>query len=163
MGSVPLETAKSPKIIHRPDPCIIFRSASRAVTHLYDLVLSPTGMKSTQFIMLLAIAENTEIAQWELARLYSVSVETLSRRLAALRKSGLVEMRLGPSHNERLYRLTEKGQQKLQEAIPYWIRAQERFLQIAGASNWQLALEMAQESILAAHEAEMAKLQNHVI
>jgi DNA-binding MarR family transcriptional regulator len=158
-----LEAAKSAKIIHMPDPCMIFRSASRAVTHLYDLVLSPTGMKSTQFIILFAIAERSEIAQWEMARLYSVSIETLSRRLGALRKSGLVEMRLGPSHNERLYRLTKKGQQKLQEAIPYWIRAQERFLQIAGASNWQLALEMAQESILAAHAAEKARLPNQVI
>jgi hypothetical protein len=84
------ENANDGNSIQIPDP-ILFRCASRAVTHLYDLVLAPTGMKSTQFIILHAIYEKSEIAQWELAKTYSISVEALSRRLAALRKSGHVE------------------------------------------------------------------------
>jgi DNA-binding MarR family transcriptional regulator len=132
------------------------------VTHLYDLVLAPVGMKSTQFIILHAISDKTEVAQWELAQIYSVSVEALSRRLAGLRRSGMVEMRVGPNHNERLYKLTEKGRQKLQDAIPHWTRAQQRFLQIAGASNWELILKAAQDSIITAHGAETVRLSNKV-
>ena len=33
-------------------PCIAMRRASQAVTNLYDLVLSPIGLKATQFITL---------------------------------------------------------------------------------------------------------------
>lgn len=149
-----------PELIHLPDPCITFRTASRAITHLYDLVLAPTRIKSTQFIILYAISEKTEIAQWELSKTYSISVETLSRRLAALRKSGLVEMRLGPNHNERLYKLTEAGRMKLLAAVPYWNRAQERFLQVAGLSNWDVTLKAAEKAVIAAHQAETAKLKN---
>ena len=75
---------------HLQGPCAALRRASRAVTHLYDLVLSPTGLKVTQFIVLRAIAEKGEIAQWRLAEEHGIADETLSRRLATLRKSGLV-------------------------------------------------------------------------
>jgi DNA-binding MarR family transcriptional regulator len=154
------ENANDGNSIQIPDPCILFRSASRAVTHLYDLVLAPTGMKSTQFIILHAIYEKSEIAQWELAKTYSISVEALSRRLAALRKSGHVEMRCGPIRNEHLYKLTDKGRRIVQAAIPYWARAQERFRQLSGANNWDLMLKAAQATVEIAHEAEMAKLPN---
>jgi|SRR6185437_15877620 len=51
------ENANDGNSIQIPDLCILFRCASRAVTHLYDLVLAPTGMKSTQFIILHAMRE----------------------------------------------------------------------------------------------------------
>lgn len=44
-----------------PDACILVRRASRAVTHLYDLVLAPTGLKATQFVLLRAIEQHGEI------------------------------------------------------------------------------------------------------
>lgn len=152
--------AAKQELIYMPDPCITFRAASRAITHLYDLVLAPTGIKSTQFIILYAISQKTEIAQWDLSKRYSISVETLSRRLAFLRKSELVEMHLGPNHNERLYKLTEAGRKKLVAAVPYWNRAQGRFLQVAGLCDWNVTLKAAEKAVIAAHKAETAKLKN---
>lgn len=144
------------------DPCMVFRSASRAVTHLYDLVLKPTGLRSTQFITLYAIAEHAEIAQWQMAARYCVSIETLSRRLSALRKAGLVEMHIGSHHSERLYRLTASGREKLEIALPYWNRAQQRLFHLLQQQNWDLVLKAAEEITAVAKEAEMARIPNTV-
>ena len=143
------------------DPCAALRRASRAVTHLYDLVLSPSGLKITQFIMLRAIAESGEIAQWRLADQYGIAVETLSRRLATLRKSGLVTHRIGVTRpGERLYKVTPLGWQKLKEAIPYVTRAQERLAMVLGEENWNAALNLAGQIAVASRNAESARLSN---
>lgn len=144
------------------DPCMVFRSATRAVTHLYDLVLKPTGLRSTQFITLYVIAEHTEIAQWRMAALYCISIETLSRRLSGLRKAGLVEMRIGANHGERLYRLTARGRKKIEIALPYWNRAQQRLFHLLQEQNWELVLKAAEEITAAAKEAETARIPNTV-
>ena len=68
--------------------CVNARRASRAVCHLYDLVLRPTGLKVTQFVILQRVAEAGEIAHSQLAKDLGASVETLSRRLANARKKG---------------------------------------------------------------------------
>ena len=75
--------------------CANLKRATRAICHLYDLVLSPTQLKVTQFTMLRSIAEAGEIAHCDLARRALGSEETFSRRLAAARRSGWVLMRLG--------------------------------------------------------------------
>lgn len=143
------------------DPCVCLRRASRAVTHLYDLVLSPTGLKSTQFIMLQAIAERGEIAQWRLAEEFGIAVETLSRRLATLRKSGLISQRIGVTRpGERLYRLTYAGRQQLDEALPYWQRAQERLGMTLGDVDWSSTMRMAERLCEAAKVAESARTPN---
>ena len=77
------------------DPFTTFRRATRSLTHLYDLVLAPTGLKATQFAILRGISQYEEIAQWRLAREFDLGVETLTRRLAKLRRNGLVSMRVG--------------------------------------------------------------------
>lgn len=109
------------------DPCGFagLRRASRAVCHLYDLVLAPTQLKITQYTMLRQIADAGEIAHCDLARKCVGSEETFSRRLASARKCGWVSMRVG-DRQRRVYRLTEKGMQVLREATPYWERAQDR-------------------------------------
>ena len=146
---------------HLQDPCAALRRASRAVTHLYDLVLSPTGLKVTQFIVLRAIAEKGEIAQWRLAEEHGIADETLSRRLATLRKSGLVTHRIGVTRpGERLYKPTALGLQKLDEALPYFTRAQERLAMSLGEENWTAALKLAEQISIAARSAESAKLAN---
>lgn len=143
------------------DPCAALRRASRAVTHLYDLVLSPTGLKVTQLIVLRAIAENGEIAQWRLAERYGIAIETLSRRLATLRRLGLVTHRIGVTRpGERLYKPTPLGLQKLEEAIPYFDRAQERLATILGEESWRAALNLAEQISVAARTAESARVSN---
>jgi DNA-binding transcriptional ArsR family regulator len=92
------------------DIFIALRRADRALTHLYDLGLAPTGLKATQVAILQAIQQSDEIAQWRLAANFGISDASISRRLSTLRTAGLVAMRISGSHpKERLYQLTARG------------------------------------------------------
>jgi len=102
---------------HSNCACVNIRRASRAICHLYDLVLGPTQLKATQFNILRTIDESGEIAHCDLATDIAASVETLSRRLANARKCGWVRMQVG-KNGRRLYSLTPKGKRVLDEALP---------------------------------------------
>jgi len=140
--------------------CAALRSASRAATQFYDLVLEPSELKVTQFTALKTIFEAGELAQWQFARQHAIAVETLSRRLAALRRKGLIRVRVGARHGERIYSLTDQGRQALAEAWPYWERAQKRFRQSVGEGQWQLLLQLCQRTVEAARKAEQLRAVN---
>lgn len=116
--------------------CELSRRASRSVTQLYDLVLTPAHLKASQFILLRAIAENGEIAQCQLSKNLCVAVVTLTRRLGIMRRAGWVQLRLGNGRRERLYSLTDTGRAQLIQAQPYWERAQQRLREQLGAIGW---------------------------
>lgn len=128
------------------------RRAMRAVTLLYDEVLSPARIKSTQFVLLRSIGLAGECAQWQLAEQHAIAPETLSRRLAALRRCGYVQSRRGRTHAERLYSLTPLGSEKLHEASAYWQRAEERLRTCMNGADLQSMANMAD------HVAEAAQL-----
>src|SRR5690348_8424353 len=100
--------------------CMLARRAARSVTQLYDVVLAPTGVKATQFVLLRAIADAGQIAQWQLSRQLSIAVETLTRRLATMRRLGWIELQSGSDKREHLYSSTELGREQLERATPYW-------------------------------------------
>lgn len=139
--------------------CTGLRRANRAVCHLYDLVLAPTGLKTSQFIMLQIIADAGQIAQCDLAREFVVAVDTLSRRLAGARKQGLIAMENG-EHRKRIYRLTPKGNAELERAVPYWERAQARLRSALGEEDWQVLAGFTQRVAEAAVKAENAGMKN---
>jgi DNA-binding MarR family transcriptional regulator len=144
-----------------PDVCVVLRRASRAVTHLYDLVLAPTGLKATQVMILQAIREHGEIAQCHLAGTQGMSVGSLSRRLAALRKAGLICLQVdsGGRHQHR-YALSDAGRLRLQHAEPYWLRAQQRLRSAGSVADWPRVLDAALQVTQAAARAEAAKQVN---
>lgn len=140
--------------------CTALRRAARSATQLYDLVLQPTGLKATQFIALRNIAEAGELEQWRFARQQALAVETLSRRLAVLRKKGLVSARIGGNHGERIYSLTELGKETLATAMPYWERAQRRLTSTLGDAELRVLLRLCDLTVQAAHEAEQLRATN---
>ncbi len=142
--------------------CAAARRASRAVTQLYDLVLSPAGVKATQFTMLLAIAHAGELAQWQLAERHAVATETLSRRLSVIRKHGWVEVRRGPRKGERVYTLTDYGYECLRKALPHWETAQRRLSQVLGAQAHDDAIALLDRLTIAASEAQFIRICNAI-
>ncbi len=145
------------------DPCAALRRATRAVTHLYDLVLAPAGLKCTQFVLLSAIYEAGEIAQWRLADEYGVGEDTLSRRFGVLRKMGLVTFRIGQERRgEKLYRLTDLGVAKFMDVLPTWERAQARLQTTMGAEEWNQLLKLAGDVAMQARRAETIRIVNTV-
>jgi len=141
--------------------CAVLRRAERSVTQLYDLVLQPCGLKSTQFIALKMIHAAGELAQCRFAREQAVAVETLSRRFAVLRNRGLVKCRKSSNHGEQLYTLTDKGKEVLSAALPYWERAQERFAQTFGKSDLHQLIGMCESAVGAAHRAAQLRSKNN--
>lgn len=140
--------------------CAALRRAARSATQLYDLVLQPSGLKATQFIALQTIGEAGELPQWRFARQQAVAVETLSRRLAVLRRRGLLTVRTGGNHGERIYSLTTQGKLALARATPYWERAQERLRRTLGDSTVTMLLELCENAVTAAQEAEELRTKN---
>jgi DNA-binding MarR family transcriptional regulator len=140
--------------------CAALRRANRAVTQLYDLVLAPSGLRVTQFIALRVIQEAGEIAQCDFAREYAIAVETLSRRLGGLRRKGLIQVRMGDRHGERIYSLTDRGRKALNEALPFWERAQSRLQTTLGGTNWRAVLDLAPRICIAAQKAEQLRTVN---
>ena len=65
--------------------CATLRRATRAVSQLYDLVLTPTQLRISQFTILTEMYEAGQVTQCRYSRENDVAVETLSRRFGALR------------------------------------------------------------------------------
>jgi DNA-binding MarR family transcriptional regulator len=126
------------------------------------MVLAPLGIKSTQFVILRILAGQGAVPQWRLAQENAVAVETLSRRLAALRRKGLVAMEVCGPRGEHVYRLTEKGRQALDEAIPYWNRADERLRQVLGDEHLDELVAFVGQLAGAAQDAMSLKTSNRV-
>lgn len=140
--------------------CSLTRRAARSVTQLYDVVLSPTGIKATQFVLLRAISDSGSIAQWQLSKDLSIAVETLTRRLATMRRMGWVELQKVSDKRERVYRATDLGKEQLEHAMPYWHRAQERLKDQLGEPGWRETLACLDRLALAAERSLSARSKN---
>ena len=140
--------------------CSLTRRAARSVTQLYDVVLAPLGMKATQFVLLRAISEAGQIAQWQLSKDLSIAVETLTRRLATMRRAGWIELHSGTDRREHLYTATSLGQQQLETALPYWYRAQERLHEQLGEEGWKETQACLDRLAVAAEKSLTARVKN---
>jgi len=143
-----------------PSAFAALRTASRAITQFYDLVLAPTGLKGTQFVILQAIQEAGEVAQCDFARDFAIAVPTLSRRFGGLRRKDYIQIRRGDRHGERIYSLTEKGMETYKNALPYWERAQYRLRTALGEDSWAQMLQLADRIRQAAVDAEQLRTDN---
>ncbi len=129
------------------------RRADRAISNLYNLVLSSCRLRATQYILLQSIAEAEEISQHELAKHLSVASATLSRRLSGLKKRGLVDLRIA-KRGSRLYTLTPAGKSVIYSTSLHWESAQRRMRSALGDSDWDLFLQLCTRVCQAAKEAE---------
>lgn len=130
--------------------CLNFnlRRTARAVTQYYDEALKPTGVKVTQFTILMAIASQSAVdpgagvirarnipdgesvqaatqgSITNIARLAMVDRTTLTRSLKILAEDKLIEIRKAQPGNKRRVMITSRGIKKMKEIYPYWFRAQ---------------------------------------
>jgi DNA-binding MarR family transcriptional regulator len=100
--------------------CFQLRKASRAITKLYDEALQPSGIRSTQFALLVAVAKKGPITISALAELLVIDTTTLSRSLRKLEQMGFIKMTEGADGRERLVQLAKKGTAVLKKSLPYW-------------------------------------------
>lgn len=119
------------------------RKATRAVTQLYDDLLRGTGLRSTQFAILVAVAKKAPIAIGELAALTVLDQTTMTRSLRVLVDAGLLEVTPRGTGRQKRVTLTGAGKRLLGRAVPRWRVAQQRLLAGIGAERWpSLYLEL---------------------
>src|ERR1700720_1966490 len=92
LGMPKMRTKSFPMDLHGTGYCASFnfRRTARAVTRLYDMALQESGIRSTQFAILVGIAKNQPVCIGALADVLIIDSTTLTRSLRLLQKEGLV-------------------------------------------------------------------------
>jgi len=122
--------------------CFNFRKASRAVTQLYDEALQPSGLRSTQLVILLSAAVNPGLGISKLARELVMDASTLNRNLKPLEKRGLLSVEDSKDGRRRLVTLTPKGEEAIRSAVPLWNDAQSKLVAQFGTQRFKDLLKM---------------------
>ena len=120
--------------------CFNLRKVTRAVTQYYDTVLAPTGLRSTQFNLLVAISMSDGITLGQLATSIVMDRTTLSRNLRPLERQGLISIARGDDRRERVIRLTQAGRAMIDEILPLWEGAQSKIVREIGEGEWPTTL-----------------------
>jgi len=118
--------------------CSNVRKAARAVTQLYDEVLQPTGLRSTQFTLLVAVALLGEASVTQLSGALVMDRTTLARNLKPLESQRLLTIEAGTDRRRHLVQLTERGREALARALPYWEQAQHQVVERLGHEQWHV-------------------------
>jgi DNA-binding MarR family transcriptional regulator len=113
-----------------------FRRTARAVTRVYDAAMHKSGIRSTQFAILVGIAKNQPIAIGALGEILVIDNTTLTRSLQLLRKEGLISTSKRSLMRRRFLEITPKGERALGRALPYWRKMQAEFQTAVGPSYW---------------------------
>lgn len=124
------------------------RRASRAVSQIYDAGLSETGLRSTQFTILIAVAKNQPVSIGRLAELTLMNQTTMTRALALMARDGLIEVPARGPKREKRVTLAPAGERALARALPVWRELQARFTGAFGAREWR---DMRRELQRASH------------
>jgi DNA-binding MarR family transcriptional regulator len=117
--------------------CSNFRKASRAITQLFDHALQPSGLRSTQLIILLEIAAAHSTTVPQLARRLVIDPSTLARNLKLITKKGWIKSKSNTKRHGQEISLTRHGFRALQKAVPLWERAQNTFAKKLGERRWR--------------------------
>jgi DNA-binding MarR family transcriptional regulator len=126
--------------VARACACANLRKAARALTQLFDEALAPSGLRVTQFTLLVTSRLMGESTINELAERMAMDRTTLSRNLKPLVRSGLLEVRPGKDGRTRLVRITQAGEQALEEAYPLWHGAQQETVSALGEERHEALL-----------------------
>src|SRR5712664_2721721 len=127
-----------------------FRRPVRTVTQLYDAALQESGMRSTQFAILVGIAKNQPVSIGALAEVLTIDQTTLTRSLRLLEKEGLVKISERSTMRQRFLTIAPKGARTLARSLPLWRKAHKHFVATVGSGYW---LELRNELEKIAHVA----------
>jgi len=127
-----------------------FRRAARAMTALFDQALRGSGIRSTQFSILTAVAKAQPVSIGKVSETLVMDSTTLTRNLQLLRKQGLVTVSPRGSMRQRFVSLTAEGEKALARAVPLWREIQQKFINQIGVGAWnKLRSELEELSELA--------------
>jgi DNA-binding MarR family transcriptional regulator len=127
--------------IGRSCACYNLRRAARATTRLYDDFLKPSGLRTTQYSVLMAAKLRGPVTLTKLSQITVTERTTLTRNLTVLEKKGLLLIEPGKDRRERRVTITERGEEALLAAVPLWQAAQAHIEQGLGGERVGTLLE----------------------
>ncbi len=126
--------------VARACACANLRRAVRVVTQIFDAALAPSGLKCTQFTLLVTARLVGEETVNGLAEKMVMDRTTLSRNLKPLVRAGLLETIPGEDNRTRLIRISTEGKRALGQAYPMWEAAQQEVVDALGSERFEALL-----------------------
>jgi len=127
-----INTTISCEEINRQCCCFNMRKVTRAVTQYFDRFLEPTGIRATQFTLLVALFSTKGKTLTEIAETLVMDRTTLTRNLKPLEKLSLIATVQTLDKRSKAYVLTDKGEQIVEKCIPLWQKAQSSVVNALG-------------------------------
>ena len=121
--------------IGRTCACGTLRRASRLTTQIYDKFLQPSGLKITQFIMLMSVKILGPITITKLAQKLFMDRTTCTRNLKSLQEKNLINFEQSEDRRMKKFVLTDQGNEIIEQAIPLWEKAQNFLLNKVGENQ----------------------------
>lgn len=116
--------------------CFNIRKSARAITQLYEDALRPTGLRATQFTLLVATRVMGTATINGLAQSLVMDRTTLTRNLKPLEKQSFIRIMPGKEdRREREVTLTLAGQEILSKALPLWKTVQGSVVESLGQNR----------------------------
>ena len=119
-----LNTSIPPDSINKQCCCFNMRKVTRSVTQYFDRFLEPSGIRATQFTLLVALYSTKGKTLTEIAESLVMDRTTLTRNLKPLEKSGFITTVQTLDKRSKAYVLSEKGEQVVEKCVPLWQQAQ---------------------------------------
>jgi DNA-binding MarR family transcriptional regulator len=138
-----MESLDKPKCFEMGQRCACanLRKAARVVTQLYDEIIRPSGLRGTQFGLLMATRALGPVTVTKLADKAMMDRTTLARNLKLLEKKGLIRIEAGEDQRMREVTLTKQGLGALTKALPFWEKAQAHMVKGLGEERLNNVLE----------------------
>lgn len=104
--------------------CLALRTAARRITQGYDTALAGTGVRVTQFSLLVMVYHLGAPTMKAVARMLNSNPTTITRNVQVLSRRRLLILSPGQDLRERKVTLTKRGETILLRALPNWRKAQ---------------------------------------
>ncbi|MGF1472153.1 MAG: MarR family winged helix-turn-helix transcriptional regulator [Rubrobacteraceae bacterium] len=124
----------------------------RSVTQHYDGWLAESGVRITQFTLLVACSLQGPVTVSELAERIGMDRTTLTRNLKPLERDGLLEILTHESDARvRVVQITGEGETTIARAYPLWQMAQEEVTQGLDDEGYENLLQYLERLQTSAH------------
>lgn len=108
------------------------RLLNRVITNLYDEAFRPLGLKISQANILVVAAKLGVARPTQVCELLNLDASTLSRNVERMQARGWLEVVPDEDGRSQPFRLTARGRQLLESALPAWEQAQEQAAALLG-------------------------------
>ena len=116
--------------------CLVVRQAARHITQFYDQLLTPSGLRTTQFSILAKLRRLGPITINALAAEMVMDRTTLGRNILPLERDGLIAVEQGSrDRRSKELRVTETGEARFRAGMKGWVQAQREFEKAFGAKR----------------------------